>query len=571
MAEEAIAVAGEGVQARPAMRKMRMVAARTAFLVLFITVCLAGVVISVSLLGRSLYAWHGFEVELRLLPASVGETRLVLTPLGEVKARTHRAPVALIASLQAINSDEIQKLLKSNPKRNALAHDFERTARADLRNFVIRQIGMAGLGALLAPLLLSPKRLWTYAISIVLGMAFLGITLESALSTFNGKAFEAPTYTGTLKEAPWVIQFGKDAFNKVEALSQKLITVANNLNVLYGRIAALPDQLAGEDATNTIRVLHVSDLHNNTAALDFIREVADQFHVDFIVDTGDLTDFGSPPETVMVRGIAKLPYPYVFVLGNHDSQAVASALAKTHNVTILNGQVIEVKGLTLLGLPNPASVRAGVGSVDTTPAELQAGGAELLQLVNNLPAPPDIIAIHDPAESQPLWGRVPLILCGHEHRLYIQYQTGPNPDSLPVLSAGAAVLVPGAATPTGVRAAYTTVLCNAGTTGAAGLRYFEKEKGVPFSCAVLTFDRPASPASLPPTHAPTAPASTPPAPSMPAPRPRLRAIDQISLDGTMQEYAISHHVFNAPGTPLPTPSPLAATPTPSSPAAPVPH
>ena len=43
---------------------------------------------------------------------------------------------------------------------------------------------------------------------------------------------------------------------------------------------------------------------------------------DMIVDTGDLTDFGSPPETAMVQGIRKIGYPYVFVAGNHDSQTV---------------------------------------------------------------------------------------------------------------------------------------------------------------------------------------------------------------------------------------------------------
>ncbi len=110
--------------------------------------------------------------------------------------------------------------------------------------------------------------------------------------------------------------------------------------------------------------------------------------------------------------------------------------------------------------------------------------------------------------------------------------------------------------------AYTTILCNAGTTGAAGLRYFEKEAGVPFSCAVLTFDR----ATVPDANAPTDTAS-PSADSeqtVSAKRPQLRAIDLIKLDGNLREYSISHQTFNAPSvtvppTPLPTP-PAAASP-----------
>ncbi|HZO89567.1 MAG TPA: metallophosphoesterase [Chthonomonadaceae bacterium] len=566
MADEAVAsskLGGKttaGARARPAA--YRRPAARIAFVLLFVMLTLSGAVMAVSVLGRSRYAWHGFEVEVRLLPDSVGQTRLVLTPLGEVRAHTHAAPITLVASLEALNIEEIQKLIRSTPTREMLAHDLERVARRDLNDFITHQLLMAGLGGLLAPVLLRSRHLWAYALSGLLGMLLVGGTLGSALTTFNGKAFESPTYSGTLKEAPWVIQFGKDAFTKIEALSQKLVTVANNLNVLYGRIAALPDRLAPEDNAHAFRILHVSDLHNNLAALDFIHEVANQFHIDMIVDTGDLTDFGSPPETLMVRGIAKLPYPYVFVLGNHDSRTVAAALAKLPNVTLLNGQVVTVKGIRLLGLPNPASDRAGPGSVDTTPAELQAGGEALLRTVVNLPQPPDIVAIHDPEESRPLWGRVPLILCGHEHRLYLEYHTGPVSGEMPTAPPGAAVRAADASAPPGMTSAYTTILCNAGTTGAAGLRYFEKEAGVPFSCAVLTFDR----ATVPDANAPTDTAS-PSADSeqtVSAKRPQLRAIDLIKLDGNLREYSISHQTFNAPSvtvppTPLPTP-PAAASP-----------
>jgi hypothetical protein len=268
----------------------------------------------------------------------------------------------------------------------------------------------------------------------------------------------------------------------------------------------------------------------------------------------------------MVQDIAKLPYPYVFVAGNHDSQTVIDALAKVKNVTVLNGQVVNVKGLTLLGVPNPASARAGVGSVDTTPAELQAGGEALLRRVSALPTPPDIIALLDPQESRPLWGRVPLILCGHLHRPYLEYETGPNPGSAPAAPPGTAVRSASASDPRALTPIYTTILCNAGTTGAAGLRYFEKEGGVPFSCAVLTFDRATIPGAQKPAEAsqPHAgeDAERKPPPS-PAPRPRLRAIDLIVQQGSLGEYSISHHTFNpesSPNLPAALPSPPATIP-----------
>lgn len=511
---------------------------------LFLLLCLGGAILSVGTLGRSVYRWHGFAVELRLLPSARGKTALVLMPLGEVHANTHRAPVELIATLQEIQIEEINKLVDSNPGMAALTKDFERAAREDLRNFVIRQLVFAAIGALLAPMLLRSRRPWKYALSALIGVSIVGITLGSALKTFNGKAFESPTYTGTLRQAPWVIQFGKDAFVRIDELSQKLKTIAANLNVLYGRIAEPPDHLGATPDGDNVRILHVSDLHNNPAGLNFMREVAHQFNVSLIVDTGDLTDFGSPPETAMVQGIAKIGYPYVFVAGNHDSQTVIRAIERLPNVTVLNGQVADVEGFTFLGLPNPASARASVGNVDTTPQELQAGAETLLQTLHGLPTPPDMIAIHNPEEARPLLGSVPLVLCGHLHRYYVETLSAIEPPPAD----------PHAPATRGAAVPFDTVICNAGTTGAAGLRYFEKEQGVPFSCAVLTFRRP--PAHSPTLSPPTVPRSTV-SPSTISPdrpnvrqapgqmRPRLLSIDLVVLDGSLNQYSITHRPFSA--------------------------
>src|SRR2546421_12657565 len=102
---------------QPWRQKAREWGRRAAFVALFVMLALSGSVISVCTLGRSVYRWHGFEVELRLMPAQQGQTRLVLTPLGEVYAHTHIAPVALIASLQQIESEEVRKLVATIPKR----------------------------------------------------------------------------------------------------------------------------------------------------------------------------------------------------------------------------------------------------------------------------------------------------------------------------------------------------------------------------------------------------------------------------------------------------------------------
>ena len=503
--------------------KSKIILRRLGFSLAFAMLACAGAILSVATLGRTSYRWRGLVVELRLLPASQGATTLALTPLGEVRAATHRAPLALIASLQQIEIEEIQKAFRSSPTAQILAQDFEKTARADLRDFVLRQIFFAAAGGLAAPILLRNHRVRYYLGGPALGVLLVGATLASALTTFDGKAFNTPIYSGALKEAPWIIRFGTDAFTKIEALSTKLQTVAGNLNVLYGRIEAVTDPLNQMPDPDAIRVLHISDIHNNPAAFGFVRKVAEQFHADVIVDTGDLTDFGSPLEGVTTQQIANLPYPYVYVAGNHDSLTTVGALSKLKNVTVLNGQTAEVKGLRMLGLPNPASARAGVGSVDTTPQELQDNAAKLLQDYQAAPDKPDIIAVHDPKQSVLLWGIAPLALCGHLHTPSLTTQ------SAPPLQSAAPNAIP-------------TVVCNAGTTGAAGLRYFEgPDKTAPFTCAVLTFRRTAAPTTLlAPVPAKPDAVKMPPAP--PA-RLRLRAVDVIVLDGKFEQYSISHTTY----------------------------
>ena len=247
----------------------------------------------------------------------------------------------------------------------------------------------------------------------------------------------------------------------------------------------------------------------------------------------------------MVEGIRKIGYPYVFVAGNHDSRTVIGALERLSNVTVLNGKVATVQGFTLLGLPNPASARAAVGSVDTTPAELQAGSDTLMRTLQSLQEPPDILAIHNPEEARPLWGSVPIVLCGHMHRFYVETEKGspppPSSSSTPSQISAAPtdrkVSAPPAAA---IGPRFETIVCNAGTTGAAGLRYFEREQGIPFSCAVLTFRRSA------PRPAASTPAGTHPgaqSPTVPAARPRLASIDLIVLDGALHQYSITHRPF----------------------------
>lgn len=447
----------------------------------------------VSVFGAQSYRWQAFDVEIRVAPARQGQTRLILQPLGEVRAATHETPLALKVSLRGLSFEKLKKFLLAPRGRKDLERDFERTARRSLADFTTRQILLGALGALLAPLLFRIRRVRTWLFCGLIGGGFVAALLLVTLRTFDKQAFQNPTYTGSLREAGAIIGIARSAFVNAQALSDRLRTVAANMNTLYGRISAAPGLVP--DEKETIRLLHVSDIHNNPAAVDFVRELSERFGVAAVVDTGDLSDFGTTLESPLSRGLARLRVPYVFIPGNHDSQATLRAIRANPNALILddpNGSFVTVAGLRLLGLPDPSSARTDVGSVNTSPEELRAAGERLRAAFDR--EKPDIVCVHNPRMAEPLLPIAPLILCGHMHRTAIEVTDG-------------------------------RIVCNAGTTGGAGLRYFDRKEGVDFSAAVLTFTRP--------------------------PHPRLLFIDLVVLDASLSRYSISRRTFGsgAPAAP----------------------
>ena len=85
----------------------------------------------------------------------------------------------------------------------------------------------------------------------------------------------------------------------------------------------------------------------------FAQQVAQGFNVNFVVDTGDMTTFGTPAENLVTRFVPQFGIPYVFVRGNHDSPSLAEAMARQPNVTVLDGTTTRVDGLTIYGYGDP--------------------------------------------------------------------------------------------------------------------------------------------------------------------------------------------------------------------------
>jgi predicted MPP superfamily phosphohydrolase len=189
------------------------------------------------------------------------------------------------------------------------------------------------------------------------------------------------------------------------------------------------------DSTDTTTVLHVSDIHLNPLAFDLIDKIVQQFGVDVVVDTGDITTWGTAIESRTLARIGQVGVPYVFVRGNHDSARTEASVRTNRNAIVLDDGVAEVAGLVIAGIGDPVFTpdgdtsdqapglpTAGPLGVTTSPANA-AHAQSVDRLTSTVEAwdqqhpdrPVDIAAIHEPVELGPLLGRVPMIFAGHTH------------------------------------------------------------------------------------------------------------------------------------------------------------
>ncbi len=206
-------------------------------------------------------------------------------------------------------------------------------------------------------------------------------------------------------------------------------------------------------------LLHVSDLHLNPAGFDLVAQVVQQFEVDGVLDTGDITDWGSAPETNLITSIGNLGVPYVFIRGNHDSAVTAAVVASGPDATVLDYSATTLAEVPVVGAPDPRfTPDKGTGDVDFPEEELAATGEVLAAVVEDLEVPPAFALVHDPKQAPALDGVVPVVLAGHTHDREVTEMDG------------------------------GTLLMVQGSTGGAGLRALEGEYPEPLTCTVLYVD-----------------------------------------------------------------------------------
>jgi predicted phosphodiesterase len=432
---------------------MRRLLTRLPTVLLPVVVGLLGAWLGMAAWGRTTVSMGPFRVQLAA-GFGHGVTEIDLPPFGHLTADTHLAPLRLTATLVDVRLPQLAKGV-ADEGIDGVARRVQHDADSRLAPFFLYLIGVASAGTVVLALLVFRTKWLKILAALLATVLAVGGSEFLALRTYESSALLAPTYSGALTLAPQLIGPAQTALDRIDKFRAELTRVVDGAARVYGSIQSGP--LSPGDET---RVLHISDIHLSPLGLAFAREVANAFDVDLVIDTGDLTSFGTPAEALITSSIPKLGRPYVFVRGNHDSLSLQNEVAGEPNAIVLDGQAREVEGLTIYGLGDPLFTPDKRAALDDEQSVAMVRTAEprVLQGVEALAEPPDIVAVHDDRMAEVLAGRVPLVISGHFH-------------------------VPSA------RADYGTVFLRAGSTGGAGATVFTQVGGVPLSAEILYFTR----------------------------------------------------------------------------------
>lgn len=449
----------------------------------FLIIIVIGSMIFIQLFARLSFRYDSFSFTLKTSFNPSGGTALNVPPVGQLFLKTHYTPWQFVFTLDAIDFTILEKQLDSIPTKEQWLETLQReTLHAVLKLFILVIVtGLCGAFLTLLAFRIKPfsKHFWYGMLG---SLVFILMLIATTALTYDPDAVQQPQYRGVLASAPWAMNLVTMGLDNIEIIGDNLKKISRDLPLLFKQAGQIKNI---GDLQFDLAVLHVSDIHNNPAAFEFITELVNNFKIQLIIDTGDLTDYGTPLEAEIINRIARIKIPYIFLPGNHDSPLITKRLKKTPYVKVLEEGIITVKGLTIAGQADPAS--ASFNSDVASEAELQKAAETLAKTLQNAATVPNILLVHNRKIAADLIGQVPLILHGHDHQYRLTTESG-------------------------------TIINDAGTTGAAGLRGLTEE-GVPYSAAILYWKKDQNDALI------------------------FKALDSIKINGVAGKLTIERHTF----------------------------
>lgn len=401
------------------------------------------------------------------------ETNVDLPPLGHLVADSHGGPIGFDVRVDRIDLAQAgalaSELARGSDPAQSLRTDIDDDLSPLLRSLVLRSLGVALVAGVVVGLLLPQRRVRYVAATTAGSMGFVVVAGAMAFASFSPTAFDQPRFEGSLAAAPDIVNTVQRHIDEVGAVESRLEALSARLVGLYRSVEG-----TGPSLTDTT-LLHVSDLHSNPVGIELVEQTAERFEVDAIIDTGDITSFGSSIEQLVVQRIARFGVPYYLVPGNHDHSSIRSALVDA-GVEVLDPGVAEVGDVRILGMGDPAFTadnrlaRDDYDDLLTRASESLARRVELTR--------PDVVAVHNSDQLDAAIGTFDVGLAGHTHRFAVEYRDG-------------------------------SVVAHSGSAGATGVGALTESADLPYEMQLLQFDGS-----------------------------RLVAIDRLSFEGTDGEFRL---------------------------------
>jgi len=427
---------------------------RRVFLIIAILLtAVTGSFLSVYLLGTAAYDVEGLSLSMSIKPAWHGETVIHLAPLGTISASTHDAPLVFHIQLRYIGTDLAEKILSPEGDSASFLTDLQKHLPRHLHGFAWQQLGVAFSGALVLVLALWRPGFKHAILASLFGSLVFALVLGYGIRTYDIQAFREPNYTGVISLATEIIPEPDELLARLDEIENQTHLFVGNIRQLFSSVSSLSILSDPEQEDGIVKVLLISDLQSNPVGVEFIKALARNFRVNLVVDAGDLTDFGSPLETHLAEGLGEINLPYVFSPGNHDSMDTVEFIRGMKNSVILDGQVVSVSGLNILGNADPLSAGMEVSADRSQWNKLLDQQAQEL-LDKPIDQGVDLVVVHNPRVAKQLAAVYPLIVTGHTHQQSIEFVDD-------------------------------AVILNPGSSGAAGARGLYTDQVVPYSAIIL--------------------------------------------------------------------------------------
>lgn len=349
-----------------------------------------------------------------------GATRVVVPPVGSVSAPTHDGPLGVSVRLDAVDFDQLGAVDVAGGSDEIVAGLTAGVTDVALDWLIAAVSAAAAVGAMagLATSAFTRHRRWVRTAALAVTGAAVGASAVGAAGwvtyrSFEAAAFENPAYEGALRHAPAVLDAAGGATEGLGSVASAAEAVSSRIELLAS--AARGERTDGLDRDDDVVLLHVSDLHLNPLGAQLVVNLAAQFNPDAVVDTGDFTSFGVSDMEAVYSRLVEIGVPYFLVPGNHDSTSAVDVIDSSSAITVLDGDVAEIRGLRITGIADPTFTPAG--SEADLEARTAAYAAQRPRIADHVRRhTPDVIGVHNPVQASAVSGEDVTVLSGHTHR-----------------------------------------------------------------------------------------------------------------------------------------------------------